>query len=124
MHVSVAKETDPENSIFSTQPASKANLTQRFRTGKMKAGLSHRKGAKMVQSIHLEPGKGRRNISGNKFSRRSRFKARVGGHRSVGGETVGHRFTGRLSGQKKSAFIQKTDTAHARSVFDSIQVGN
>ena len=116
----MAKETNPENSIFSTQTASKTNLSQRFRQGKLRTNLSHRKGAKMVQSINLA-NTSEKNKSGSKFSRRNRFKTRANMHQSVGGKSVGRRF-GNLGDSKKNNIIQR-DTSGARSVFDSIQVG-
>ena len=118
MHVSMAKETDAENSIFSTQTASKANLTKRFRTG----NLSHRKGAKMAESIHLT-GKNERKTSrsGAKFSRINRFKKRAGMHQSEGGLSVGRRRFGNLKSSKQATVIQKNDVSGAKSVFDSIQ---
>lgn len=124
MQVSVSKGADVENSIFSTQTASKANLSQRFRRVGFRTGnLSHRKGAKMVQSINLnETGGAKRSTSGNKFSRINRFRARRGMHNTIGGEQLDRRM-GQLAENKSTNIIQKRNTSQARSVFDSLQVG-
>lgn len=124
MQVSMSKGVDVENSIFSTQTASKANLSQRFRRAGFRTGnLSHRKGAKMVESINLtETGQTKRPTSSGKFSRINRFKARRGMHNTVGGDDSARR-TGRLTEHRPTNVIQKRTTTQARSVFDSLQVG-
>jgi hypothetical protein len=122
MQVSVNKGADVENSIFSQQSTSKTNLTQRFRKGAFRTGnLSHRKGAKMTESINLVTSSKKRNTSGSKFSRINRFKTRSRMHNSVGGNSVGRRFEN--LNKKNTSRIIKRDTSEARSVFDSIQVG-
>jgi hypothetical protein len=123
MKVSVNKDTDVENSIFSNQNTSKANLSQRFRRGAFRTGnLSHRNGAKMTESINLVPSSKKRNNSSSKFSRINRFKTRRGMHHSVGGNSISRRKFDNLNGTNNSRII-KRDTTQARSVFDSIQVG-
>ena len=122
MQVSVNKGADVENSIFSQQSTSKTNLSQRFRRGAFRTGnLSHRKGAKMTESINLVPSSKQRNTSGSKFSRINRFKTRSRMHHSVENTPVGRRFENLK--KENNTRIVKRDTNQARSVFDSIHVG-